>query len=218
MAAGLEQSEHPQVQKAINLCSSYAHPIHKTICKSRVSSAFGELWKKDDISEDDAVSANTTGIITITLDALSEVNASVSFAGSDGTALITEDYLVDGISATINAGTLTTTFNGPFNLGGNVTVQNLGYVSPGRKITTVSVEVETALAGGLDSPVIEVGTASNVDLFMGTLDSDLSLVDDFIILPEYVYPDTANVELLVQAKLTHFAATAGSVTVKVTYL
>ena len=58
--------------------------------------------------EDDAVSANTTGIITITLDALSEVNASVSFAESDGTALITEDYLVDGISATINAGTLTT--------------------------------------------------------------------------------------------------------------
>lgn len=134
------------------------------------------------------------------------------YDGSTWTQVATQD------SSTVDARTLTTTFNGPFNLGGNVTVQNLGYVSPGRKITTVSVEVETALTGGLDSPVIEVGTASNVDLFMGTLDSDLSLVDDFIILPEYVYPDTANVELLVQAKLTHFAATAGSVTVKVTYL
>ena len=67
MAAGLEQSEHPQVQKAMNLCSSYTHPSHKTIHKSRVSSAFGELWKKDEISEDDAALADQKKLATAVL-------------------------------------------------------------------------------------------------------------------------------------------------------
>lgn len=134
-------------------------------------------------------------------------------------------YLYDGTfwtqtatqdSSTVDARTITTTFTGPFS--GNVNVQNIGYISPGRKVTTVSVEVLDTLVGSSNVPSIEVGTASNVDLFMGATDSDLEILDEYISLPEYIHPSTANVELLVQAKLTHFNATKGSVIVKITYL
>jgi hypothetical protein len=134
------------------------------------------------------------------------------FDGSSWVQVATED------SSTVDAHTVSTTLSGPYLAGGNVTTQNIGSVSAGRKITTVSVEVTGVFAGGLDTPFIEVGTQADNDLFMGPNDSDLGVLEDFIILPEYVHPASSNEELLLQVKLTHFASTTGQVTIKVTYI
>jgi len=132
------------------------------------------------------------------------------YDGSSWTLIATQD------SSNVDARTITTSFTGPF--GGNVDIQNIGYVSPGRKITTVSVDVNTELAGGLSAPFIEVGTAANAALFMDQTDSDLSIIDEYILLPEYIHPAGSGSELLLQAKLSHFNATQGTVTIKITYL
>ena len=121
-------------------------------------------------------------------------------------------------SSTVDARTLTTTFTMPIAGGGSVTQQNIGSVSPGRKITTVSVTVDSAVTGGTLPAQVEVGTLSSPSLFMSAVSSDLSTVDDYIVMPEYVYPSTSTEELLVQARLTHYTATAGTITIKVTYL
>jgi len=130
--------------------------------------------------------------------------------GGGWTQIATQD------SSTVDARTITTTFTGPFT--GNINVQNIGTVSPGRKITTVSIDIITPLSGGTDTPVIEIGTLAATDLLMGASESNLETAEEYISLPEYVHPSPAVVELLLQAKLTHFNATAGDVTVKITYL
>lgn len=132
------------------------------------------------------------------------------YNGSAWTLIATED------SSTVDARTLTTTFTAPFS--GNVDVQSMGSVSAGRKITTVSVEVSDTFAGGSNTPSIEIGTSGTQNLFMGDSDSDLSQLEEYVVLPEYVHPSSSGTELTIQARLNHFDATQGVVTVKVTYL
>lgn len=121
-------------------------------------------------------------------------------------------------SSTVDARTLVTTFTAPISGGGSTTIQNLGSISPGRKITTVSVTISEEFSGGTQPASVEVGLSTDTDLFMGKADSDLSRIEDYITLPEYVHPATATTELTVQAKLNHYTSTQGIITVKVTYL
>lgn len=120
-------------------------------------------------------------------------------------------------SSTVDARTLVTTFTAPIAGGGTSTVQNLGSISPGRKISTISVEVGNVFVSGTPA-TIEVGTAADPDKFFTVTESDLSTVEEFIIMPEYVHPATATSELVVQARLNHYNASQGIVTIKVTYL
>ena len=53
-AAGIEKSSHPQVQKAINLCSSHIFtPSLKSGPKNITSSAIGTLWKRGEGNEEE---------------------------------------------------------------------------------------------------------------------------------------------------------------------
>lgn len=119
-------------------------------------------------------------------------------------------------SATTDAKTLTTTFTLP--LSGNSTIQELGNVSPGRKITTISVEVLEALSGGTTAPNIVVGSASDPSQFLTEEATDLTDPVTFFNFPEYVYPNTNTDELVITTQLDHYGATTGNVVVKVTYV
>lgn len=162
-----------------------------------------------DISGRDSLSA-FVGDQAYVLDAGNAEWALYLYNGSVWTQIATQD------SSTVDARTLTATFTGPFS--SNVDVQSMGSVSPGRKITTVSVEVTTPLTGGTSLPELVVGISSDVDLFMGQEDSNLGILDEYVVLPEYVHPSGSASELNIQARLNHFNATAGAITVKVTYL
>ena len=120
-------------------------------------------------------------------------------------------------SSTVDARTLVTTFTAPIAGGGSSTTQNLGSISPGRKITTISVDVSQAF-NSVTPATVEVGILADPDQFMTVSDSDLNTVEDYIVLPEYVHAATETSELVVQARLNHYSATDGVVTVKVTYL
>lgn len=53
-AVGMDKSSHPQVQKAINLCSSHiSTPSHKSAPKDMASSAIGTLWKRGEGDEEE---------------------------------------------------------------------------------------------------------------------------------------------------------------------
>jgi hypothetical protein len=41
---------------------------------------------------------------------------------------------------------------------------------------------------------------------------------DFMCFPEFVHPSTASDELVIRARCNHYQASAGNVTVKVTYV
>ena len=102
---------------------------------------------------------------------------------------------------------------------GNSLTNNLGNISPGRKITTVSVEVHTAFTGySGDDPDMEVGTIANPDAFVDCPTNDLTEQSSFMAFPEYVYPSTETQDLVVRARCNHYSASAGNVTVKVTYI
>lgn len=123
-------------------------------------------------------------------------------------------------SATVDAKTLTTTFTMPAGGFGNSSTNNLGNISQGRKITAVSVEVHTAFSGysGGTLPNIEVGTISDPDVFCDDVSNDLTDATDFMCFPEFVHPSTASDELVIRARCNHYQASAGNVTVKVTYV
>ena len=123
-------------------------------------------------------------------------------------------------SATVDAKTLTTTFTMPAGGFGNSSTNNLGNISQGRKITAVSVEVHTAFSGysGSTLPNIEVGTVSDPDQFCDSPSNDLTETADFLCYPEFVHPATASQELTLRARCNHYQASAGNVTVKVTYV
>lgn len=138
-------------------------------------------------------------------------------------------YLYDGSnwveisnqdSATVDAKTLTTTFTMPAGGFGNSTTNNLGNISQGRKIQSVSVDVHTAFSGysGSVTPNIEVGTVADPDLFCDSPSNDLTEQGDFMCNPEYVYPASSPQELIIRARCNHYQASAGNVTVKVTYI
>lgn len=123
-------------------------------------------------------------------------------------------------SATTDAKTMTTTFNMPVVGFGNSTTNTLGNISPGRKITSVSFEVHTPFSGytGNIIPNIEVGTISNASLFVNATTNDLTENTEFYVNPEYVYPASNTQDLQIRVRCNHYRASAGNVTVKLTYV
>lgn len=123
-------------------------------------------------------------------------------------------------SATVDAKTLTTTFTMPIENFGTSLTQELGNISPGRKITAISVEVETPVEGysGSILPNIEVGTVDDPDLFLDDDSNELTEAFTFYHNPEYLYPDSNTQDLTIQARCNHYDATVGNVVVKLTFV
>ena len=134
------------------------------------------------------------------------------YDGSSWTKVSDED------SANTDAQTLTYNVTAPVGGFGNSTNNDMGNVSPGGKIQSVSVEIHTAFTGGSQDTTIEVGTSGDNDLFHGADDNDPSSTGGYITNPEYVWPSSNTAELEVNARVNHYGATAGNATVKVTYI
>lgn len=132
------------------------------------------------------------------------------YDGSEWVLLGTQD------SATTDARTLTLDFMLP--LTGNATVQEMGNISPGRKITSVSVDVVDALVGASSTPTVTVGTLANAVLFMDSVTNDLTEETVFINTPEYVYDAQNTQDLVAYATINHWGASSGNVVVKLTYI
>ena len=138
-------------------------------------------------------------------------------------------YLYDGSgwveisnedSATVDAKTMQTSFSMPIGGFGNSTTNNLGNISPGRKIQSVSVDVTTAFTGysGSILPNIEVGTVADPDAYVDEVSNDCTSAEMFISNPEYTYPSSSTQEQLIRVRCNHYGATAGNVTIKLTYI
>ena len=139
-------------------------------------------------------------------------------------------YLYDGSnwvkisdrdSSTTDARTLTTTFTMPVGGFGVSSTNLLGNISPGGKIVSVAVEINTTFSGHSGGePNIEVGTLADPDLFCDSPSNDLTEVagDTFLCQPEYVWPESETQDLQVRARCNHYNATAGNVTVILTYV
>ena len=138
-------------------------------------------------------------------------------------------YLYDGSgwveisnedSATVDAKTMQTSFSMPIGGFGNSTTNNLGNISPGRKIQSVSVDVTTAFTGysGSTLPNIEVGTVADPDAYVDEVSNDCTSAEMFISNPEYTYPSSSTQEQLIRVRCNHYGATAGNVTIKLTYI
>ena len=123
-------------------------------------------------------------------------------------------------SATVDAKTLSTSFTMPIGGFGTSTTTNLGNISPGRKIQSVSVSVNTVFTGytGAIIPNIEVGTISDPDAYHDDTDNDLTSSSTYMTNPEYTYPSTETQDQLIRVRCNHYGASAGSVTVKLTYI
>ena len=123
-------------------------------------------------------------------------------------------------SATVDAKTLTTTFTMPTGGFGNSTTNNLGNISPGRKILNVTVSVDTTFSGysGSTLPNIEIGTIADPDAYCDSPSNDLTELADFVCTPDYVYPATNTQDQLIRARCNHYQSTAGNVTVTLTYV
>jgi len=123
-------------------------------------------------------------------------------------------------SAQVDAKTLSTTFTMPAGGFGNSTTNNLGNISPGRKILNVTVNVDTAFSGysGNIVPNVEVGTVSDPDVYCDDVSNDLTEQSDFVCTPDYVYPSAETQDQLIRARCNHYQATAGNVTVTLTYV
>ena len=122
-------------------------------------------------------------------------------------------------SATVDAKTLSVNFTMPVGGFGTSTTTNLGNISPGRKIQSISVEVHTAFAGySGGAPNIEVGTVADPDVYCDSPSNDLTETGSFICNPEYIYPSSETQDQLVRARCNHYNATSGNVTVKLTYV
>jgi hypothetical protein len=123
-------------------------------------------------------------------------------------------------SATVDAKTLTTTFTMPTSGFGNSTTQNLGNISPGRKILNVTVSVDTTFSGytGSTLPNIEIGTIADPDAYCDSPSNDLTELADFVCTPDYVYPATNIQDQLIRARCNHYQSSAGNVTVTLTYV
>ena len=134
------------------------------------------------------------------------------YDGSSWTKVSDED------SANTDAQTLTYNVTAPVGGFGNSTNNDMGNVSPGGKIQSVSVEIHTAFTGGSQDATIEVGTQSDTDFLHGQDDNDPSATGGYITNPEYVWPSSNTDELEVSARVNHYGATAGNATVKVTYI
>jgi hypothetical protein len=139
-------------------------------------------------------------------------------------------YLYDGSgwvkisdmdSSTTDARTYTTTFTMPVGGFGVSSTNTLGNISAGAKITTVSVDVDTAFTGysGAITPNIEVGTTSDPDLVCDSPSNDLTETNGrFMCFPEYTHPESSANDLTIKARCWHYGSTAGAVTVKISYI
>lgn len=123
-------------------------------------------------------------------------------------------------SATVDAKTLTTTFTMPAGGFGVSSTNNLGNISPGRKILNVTVSVDTEFTGfsGSTGPNIEIGTMMDADIYCDSPSNDLTELGDYICTPDYVYPSTNTQDQLIRARCNHYGASAGNVTVTLTYV
>ncbi len=123
-------------------------------------------------------------------------------------------------SSTVDAKTMTTTFTMPAVGFGNSTTQVLGNISPGRKIVSVSMELNTAFSGytGNILPNVEVGTSADQDMFVDDVSNDLTDTSAQIVHPEYVYPASSSQDLQIRVRCNHYRSTSGNVTVKLTYV
>lgn len=122
-------------------------------------------------------------------------------------------------SATVDAKTLTTTITMPAG-GGDTVTEDLGNISPGRRIISVSVDVNDIFTGytGNVLPYVEVGSASNPDLFVDDINNDLTEQSTFVTNPDYIYPSSSSQELVIQARCNHYGSTSGNVTIMLTYV
>lgn len=123
-------------------------------------------------------------------------------------------------SATVDAKTLTTTFTMPAGGFGNSTTQNLGNISPGRKILNVTVSVDTAFTGysGSVTPNIEIGTAADPDVYCDSPSNDLTESADYLCTPDFVYAASNTQDQLIRARCNHYQSSAGNCTVTLTYV
>ena len=123
-------------------------------------------------------------------------------------------------SASVDAKTLTTTFTMPAGGFGTSTTQNLGNISAGRKIISVYIDVDTAFSSytGNVLPNIEVGDISDPDQFCDSPSNDLTTAGSYVCTPDYVYPATETQDMTIRARCNHYQASAGNVTVKLTYV
>ena len=125
----------------------------------------------------------------------------------------------DADSSVVDAQTLTTTFSMPVSGFGTATTNTLGNISPGCKITSVSIEVTTAFSGHSGGvPSVEIGTTGDPDQFVDDPSNDLTEVVTFMPVSEYVWPATETQDLEIKARCNHYNASAGVVTVKLTYI
>ncbi len=125
----------------------------------------------------------------------------------------------DADSANVDAKTITVNFEMPVGGFGTSTTTNMGNISPGRKIQSVSVEVHTAFSGHSGgSPNIEVGTIADPDVYCDSPSNDLTEAVSYICNPEYVYPNSNTQDQTIRARCNHYNATAGNVTVILTYV
>ena len=122
-------------------------------------------------------------------------------------------------SATVDAKTLTTTFTMPVSGFGTSTTQNLGNISPGRKIQSISVDVDTVFTGHSGgSPNIEIGTIADPDVYCDSPSNDLTEAGSYICNPEFVYPSSETQDQTIRARCNHYNASAGNVIIKLTYV
>lgn len=123
-------------------------------------------------------------------------------------------------SASTDAKTLTTTFTMPASGFGNSTTQNMGNISPGRRIISVGIDTQTVFSGynGSIVPNIEIGTIADPDQFVDDISNDLTDQTSFFVHPEYVYPATNTQDLVIRARCNHYQSTAGNVTITLTYV
>ena len=136
-------------------------------------------------------------------------------------------YLYDGSawtkvsdqdSANTDAQTLTRNVTAPVGGFGNSQNYDLGNVSPGGKIQSVSVDVHTAFTGGSQDATVGVGTTGDNDLLHSANDNDLTATGSYISNPEYLWPSSNSAEFETNLRVNHYGATAGNVTIKVTYI
>ena len=126
----------------------------------------------------------------------------------------------DQDSANVDAKTITTTFTMPAGGFGTSTTQNIGNISPGRKIISVYVDVDTAFSSysGNVLPNVEVGTLGDPDIYCDSPSNDLTTLGSYVCTPDYVYPSTETQDQTIRVRCNHYSASAGNVTVKLTYV
>ena len=126
----------------------------------------------------------------------------------------------DQDSANVDAKTLTTTFTMPAGGFGTSTTQNIGNISPGRKIISVYVDVDTAFSSysGNVLPNVEVGTLGDPDIYCDSPSNDLTTLGSYVCTPDFVYPSTETQDQTIRVRCNHYSASAGNVTVKLTYV